>query len=70
MRAAPRTSPPRNALDQDIIEMTDEYTRSLANHMLMFGIDNEFFVFDNLFIRDNFGNYQFSSLDPFQQGLV
>ena len=70
MRAGTENFSPRNALDQDIIEITDDYTRVWRNHTLTFGTHNEFFVFDNLFIRDNFGNYQFSSLDLFEQGLA
>ena len=70
MRAGTENFSPRNALDQDIIEITDDYTRVWRNHTLTFGTHNEFFVFDNLFIRDNYGNYQFSSLDLFEQGLA
>jgi hypothetical protein len=70
MRAGTENFSPRNALDQDIIELTDDYTRVWRNHTLTFGTHNEFFVFDNLFIRDNYGNYQFSSLDTFEQGLA
>jgi hypothetical protein len=70
MRAGTENFSPRNALDQDIIEITDDYTRVWQNHTLTFGTHNEFFVFDNLFIRDNYGNYQFASLDLFEQGLA
>ena len=70
MRAGTENFSPRNALDQDIVEMTDDYTRVWRNHTLTFGTHNEFFVFDNLFIRDNYGNYQFSNLDLFEQGLA
>ena len=31
---------------------------------------NELFKFDNLFIRDNFGTYDFNSIDLFEQGLA
>ncbi len=34
------------------------------------GTHNEFFKFRNLFIRDNFGTYRFSSLDNFEAGLA
>jgi hypothetical protein len=70
MRAGTENFSPRNALDQDIVELTDDYTRVWRNHTLTVGTHNEFFVFDNLFIRDNYGNYQFSNLDLFDQGLA
>ncbi len=70
MRAGTENFSPRNALDQNIVELTDDYTRVWRNHTLTFGTHNEFFVFDNLFIRDNYGNYQFSNLDLFEQGLA
>jgi hypothetical protein len=70
MRAGTENFSPRNALDQDIVEITDDYTRVWKNHTLTFGTHNEFFIFDNLFIRDNYGNYQFSNLDLFEQGLA
>jgi hypothetical protein len=59
-----------NELDQDVIELTDDFTWLKGNHTLTFGTHNEFFKFRNLFIRDNFGNYQFNSLDLFEQGLA
>ena len=59
-----------NELDQDVIELTDDFTWLKGNHTLTFGTHNEFFKFRNLFIRDNFGNYSFNSLDLFEQGLA
>ena len=59
-----------NELDQDVIELTDDFTWLKGNHTLTFGTHNEFFKFRNLFIRDAFGNYTFNSLDLFEQGLA
>ncbi len=59
-----------NELDQDVIEITDDFTWLKGKHTFTFGTHNEFFKFRNLFIRDNFGNYQFNSLDLFEQGLA
>lgn len=59
-----------NALDQDIFELTDDYTFTKGNHSITVGTHNEFFKFRNLFIRDNFGTYRFSSLDNFAAGLA
>jgi outer membrane receptor for ferrienterochelin and colicin len=59
-----------NALDQDIIELTDDYTLTRGHHTFTVGTHNEFFKFRNLFIRDNFGTYRFSSLDNLAAGLA
>jgi hypothetical protein len=59
-----------NALDQDVIELTDDFTFHKGDHAITVGTHNEFFKFRNLFIRDNFGNYRFSSLDNLEAGLA
>jgi hypothetical protein len=59
-----------NELDQDVYEMNNDFTWLRGRHTLTFGTHNEFFKFRNLFIRDNFGNYSFNSLDLFEQGLA
>lgn len=59
-----------NELDQDIIEVHDDYTKLSGRHTITVGTHNEFFQFRNLFIRDNFGTYTFNSLDFFDQGLA
>ncbi len=58
-----------NVLNQDIIEITDDFTMHRGNHQITIGTHNEFFKFENLFIRDNMGTYRFSSLDNFAAGL-
>lgn len=70
MRAGTENFSSRNTLDQDIIEFTNDLTMVWRGHALMFGTHEEFYKFDNLFIRDNFGNYQFSNLDLFEQGVA
>ena len=59
-----------NELDQDIIELHDDYTVLKGQHTVTIGTHNEFFQFRNLFIRDNFGTYTFNTLDFFEQGLA
>ena len=59
-----------NELDQNILEITDDLTMVRGDHTFTVGTHNEFFGFRNLFIRDNFGRYRFSSLDLFEQGLA
>ena len=67
---APSSSRPRNELDQDIVEITDEYTMLKGRHTITLGTHNEFFNLKNLFIRDNFGTYRFSNLENFAAGLA
>ena len=59
-----------NELDQDVYELSDDFTWLTGNHTMTVGTQNEFFKFRNLFIRDSFGNYSFDSLDLFEQGLA
>jgi len=60
----------RNRLDQDIIEISNDLTLLHGRHQWTFGTHNELFKFNNLFIRDNFGTYDFNSIDLFEQGLA
>ena len=48
-----------NALDQDILELTNDFTWTRGAHTLVFGTHNEFFEFRNLFMSDAFGAYFF-----------
>jgi Carboxypeptidase regulatory-like domain/TonB-dependent Receptor Plug Domain len=59
-----------NELYQNVVELTDDYTMHRGKHLITIGTHNEFFHFKNLFIRDNFGAYRFSSLDNFAAGLA
>ncbi|MBX7185408.1 MAG: TonB-dependent receptor [Vicinamibacteria bacterium] len=59
-----------NELDQDVIELTNDFTMPKGKHLITIGTHNEFFKFRNLFIRDNFGSYRFSSVDNFNAGLA
>lgn len=57
-----------NNLDQDILEITNDVTFYRGDHTFTIGTHNEFFSFDNLFIRENFGSYVFQSIDDFERG--
>jgi hypothetical protein len=59
-----------NSLDQDIFEITNDYTFFHGKHSITIGTHNEFFKFRNLFIRDSFGTYRFSSLANLEAGLA
>ncbi|MGA7614886.1 MAG: carboxypeptidase regulatory-like domain-containing protein [Thermoanaerobaculia bacterium] len=57
-----------NSLDQDILEVTDDFTLVHGNHTITVGTHNEFFSFKNLFMSDAFGYYFFPTLEDFAAG--
>ena len=57
-----------NALDQDILELTDDFTWIAGNHTVTVGTHNEFFKFKNLFQADAFGYYFFPTIEDFEAG--
>jgi hypothetical protein len=57
-----------NKLDQDIFEITDNLTYFMGDHVFTVGTHNELFGFENLYIRDLYGNYEFNSLTDFEAG--
>ena len=57
-----------NALDTDIIEITNDFTFFVGDHELVLGTHNEFYSFKNLFIQNGFGAYRFGSLEDFYAG--
>jgi hypothetical protein len=59
-----------NGLNQNILEITDNLTVSLGKHTLTVGTHNEFFKFSNLYIRNLYGYWEFSSLDNFEKGVA
>ena len=59
-----------NALDQDVIEVTDDYTFLKGKHTFTVGSHNEFYKFWNLFIQARNGDYRFSSLANFAAGIA
>ena len=54
-----------NELDQDSVELHDDYTLVRGTHTYTLGTHNEFFKFRNLFIANLFGNYEFNTPDTF-----
>ncbi|MFP8490100.1 carboxypeptidase regulatory-like domain-containing protein [Gracilimonas sp. Q87] len=57
-----------NALDQDLIEFTNNFTYIRGDHEMTFGTSNQIFTFDNLFVQDAFGTYTFWSIDDLEAG--
>lgn len=65
LRAGTDDASHRNILDQDIFEITDNFTFPIgAAHRLTVGTRNEFYKVANLFGQRLFGEYQFSSTCP------
>lgn len=58
----------KNSLDQTILELHDDFTFLAGEHTITVGTHNEIFSFDNLFIRQAFGDYDFLSLEDFRNG--
>ncbi len=59
-----------NSLDQDILELTDDFTLVRGAHTFTIGTHNEFFDFKNLFLSDFYGFYRFDSLADFNRGVA
>ena len=59
-----------NSLDQDSIELTNDFTFYTGKHAVTVGTHNEFFKFSNLFTQQLFGEYVFNSVEFFEQGLA
>ena len=59
-----------NALDQEVFELTNDFTWVAGDHTVTVGTHNELFNFDNLFIQNSFGSYEFANLDDYEAGRV
>jgi outer membrane receptor protein involved in Fe transport len=57
-----------NALDQDLIEITDNFTYTKGDHEFTIGTSNQIFQFRNIFVQDDYGAYEFDSVDDFRDG--
>ncbi len=59
-----------NKLNQDIVEINDDFTMVRGHHTFTLGTHNELFHFYNLFIQNFYGNYEFSNVANFQSGIA
>lgn len=59
-----------NALNQDIVQVSDDITWVRGSHTLSFGTQNEMYKFYNLFIQNLYGSYTFSSPANFAAGVA
>jgi hypothetical protein len=57
-----------NVLEQKIFTITDNLKLYKGKHTFTFGTHNEFYDIRNVFIRQNFGSYDFSDLNTFLTG--
>jgi hypothetical protein len=57
-----------NELDQDIFELTDNFTIPFGTHRFTLGTKNEFFKVRNLFGQNSLGNYTFGTIDSLNLG--
>jgi hypothetical protein len=58
-----------NELDQDLLEVTENFTMPMGDHRVTLGTQNEFQRFRNLFAQSTFGVWRFSSPDSMKNGL-
>ncbi|HEV7839654.1 MAG TPA: hypothetical protein VGO75_16410, partial [Gemmatimonadaceae bacterium] len=63
MTAGTENSSQGNELDQDIFEITDNFTIPAGSHRFTVGTKNEFFKVRNLFSQNSLGNFTFGTLD-------
>ena len=63
MTAGTENSSQGNELDQDIFELTDNFTIPAGSHRFTVGTKNEFFKVRNLFSQNSLGNFTFGTLD-------
>lgn len=59
-----------NQLNQDVLTLTDNLTLYKGKHTITIGTHNEYYKIYNAFIGENYGVYQFSSIDNFEAGLA
>ncbi|HRK03854.1 MAG TPA: carboxypeptidase regulatory-like domain-containing protein [Chlorobiota bacterium] len=55
-----------NALDQQVITVTDDISVFFGDHTITIGTHNELSLFNNLFMRDAYGAVQYADLASFQ----
>jgi hypothetical protein len=70
VRLGAELSSQQNRLDQDVVELTDNFTWLVGSHTFTFGTHNEFFKFLNVFVQNYNGQYRFSSIDNFATGIA
>mgnify|MGYP001419378060 CR=1 FL=1 len=57
-----------NSLDQNILEITDNFTFGVGNHQFTLGTHNEFFSFRNVFFPGSLGVWTFAGANELEAG--
>ena len=57
-----------NQLDQDIFEVTDNFSVPVGNHRFTLGTQNQFYKVRNLFGQYSYGSFRFANLAALQAG--
>ena len=70
MYAGPDRYSSANMLNQNILELTDNFTYTTGDHIFTFGTHNEFFSFTNLFMASYYGWYTFNGLADLAAGNI
>jgi hypothetical protein len=70
LQAGSENSSQGNSLDQDILEIVNNFTVPVGKHTLTFGTRNELYRWKNVFTQNSFGNWIFSNLDNFERGVA
>jgi hypothetical protein len=68
LRAGAENSSQGTEVDQDVIELTDNFTMPVGRHRLTAGTQNELYRLRNLFAQNSYGVWEFSSLDSLARG--
>lgn len=58
-----------NILNQDILSITNNFNVFAGDHTITIGTHNEFYEIGNLFLRENFGAYDYDSVEGFLQSV-
>ncbi|MES2765101.1 MAG: TonB-dependent receptor [Bacteroidota bacterium] len=62
----PERNSQKNTLDQDQIAITDDLTMFFGDHTVTIGTHTEIYRFNNLFIPNAFGYYEFADIEAFR----
>ena len=54
-----------NSLDQDILEFTDNFNYFLGDHVITIGTSNQYVKFNNVFLQDFYGTWEFEGVENF-----
>jgi hypothetical protein len=68
LRAGAENSSQGTEVDQDVVELTDNFTFPIGQHRVTVGTKNQFYRIRNLFAQNSFGVWEFASVDSLARG--